>query len=121
MVTNYRQIDWEHILQLFQSYNGTKRNFCKEHNISVDQFYYYRKKHGLIKKKSTHQVSNNDTQRDETNILDNSFVKLEANYSLMKCNQSTIIIEIGKATLHIDNQIEERTFSTIVKVLAASC
>ncbi|TCK93149.1 hypothetical protein EDC19_1330 [Natranaerovirga hydrolytica] len=51
---------------------------------------------------STHQLY---YQRKKNELLDKSPIK----------------IQIDKAILHIENRIDENNFSTIVKVLAASC
>lgn len=112
MGSKYKNIDWENILRLLDSYNGTKKSFCNEHNITIHQLYHYRKKYGLL----------NKDNKSKDNIKDNSFVRLDAvSPSTHNISHSTIKVEIGKATLHIEDTIDESTFSTIVKVLIASC
>jgi hypothetical protein len=117
MATRYGEVDWEHMFKLFQEYSGTKVDFCREQGISVDQFYYYRKKHGLINKSSC--TINRTTEKYEN--VSNGFVKLGTNPSINNKNHSAIKIDIGKATLYIEDYIDERAFSIIVKVLAESC
>lgn len=44
MLKNFNNSTWVDILKQFSSYQGTVNCFCKENNISKNQFYYYRKK-----------------------------------------------------------------------------
>lgn len=121
MATDYTDIDWNNIIELFKNYEGTKRSFCKLHNISIHRLYYYRKKYGLLGKKSeNHQIYKNTTKEAEIPST-MELVKLEDNHITIPNNQNIIKIEIGKATLHIYNQIDEKNLSTIVKVLSKSC
>ncbi|MHC1684230.1 MAG: IS66 family insertion sequence element accessory protein TnpB [Clostridiaceae bacterium] len=44
MATRTTKINWEDMIEKFNSYEGTVTDFCKENNINKSQFYAYRKK-----------------------------------------------------------------------------
>lgn len=114
MATDYTGIDWDNIIQLFKIHKGTIISFCEQHDISHHQLYYYRKKHGLLEKKTLfHAISSN-----KSNLTGKSNEKETAK---TQDHQHTIKIDIGKATLHINHQVDEKALSTIIKVLVASC
>ena len=39
-----KDIDWNCVFKKASSYDGTLTSFCNENNISVNQYYYYRRK-----------------------------------------------------------------------------
>ena len=112
MSKNYEEIDWDKVIMLFNKYPGTIKSFCKEQEISTHQLYYHRKKNGLLDKNPIfYAISNNSTGFEETNTQ-NNLINSKNNQTNTPNSESPIKIQVGKAILHIENQIDEKTFST---------
>ena len=52
-----KDIDWNCVFKKASSYDGTLTSFCNENNISVKQYYYYRRK-----------FNNTNTQNKESKV-----------------------------------------------------
>ncbi len=97
--------NWKELVQKFQYYEGTIVSFCDLHNISKDRFYYYRKKYASAVTETTfHAIEVKTNTITATNIFDD----------ILK-------LEIGKATLHIPNNVDENSLSSVMKVLVSIC
>jgi transposase-like protein len=89
MAKESTKINWQHIINLYNSYEGTMAQFCKEHNITRNQLYYHRSK--ATKKDS---VSFYPINLKSKNSLD-------ASNKTSSTHTSTVKISIGNANIHI--------------------
>ena len=49
-------IDWDKVMQVYESSGLPQRSFCKEHDLSFSQFKYHRYQISLKRKSSSQQV-----------------------------------------------------------------
>lgn len=96
-------IDWDKILSDFKSYEGTISNFCKENNISKQQFYYKRKKSNMINKTVFHEI---DFTKEE-NLKNNS-------------ENVEIRINLGQINIYVPSD-NIKLIANVIKELSKSC
>lgn len=96
-------IDWDKILSDFKSYEGTISNFCKENNISKQQFYYKIKKSNMINKTVFHEI---DFTKEE-NLKNNS-------------ENVEIIINLGQINIYVPSD-NIKLIANVIKELSKSC
>ena len=95
MAKETTHINWQHIINLYNSYEGKMANFCKEHGITRNQLYYHRARENKKNSISFHPIKlNSKDSVDPPNKNASSDI-------------STIKISIGKANIHIP--ISEKT------------
>ena len=111
MTSEASAVDWEDILDKFSSHKGSIKAFCEEHNISIHQLYYRRKRlksnnntvfHGVSLKKDADKAIGEQTNPSRSPLTSN------------------IKIEIGKAKIYIPSD-DKASLSNILKVIMGSC
>lgn len=98
---------WNEVIDLFSSYEGTVSKFCEDNNVSKTQFYYHKRRIEASNNKSTpvfQGISLNE--KDSIN-------KSEITYPEIR-------IEIGMANIFIPAN-EIAILSNIIKELSKSC
>jgi hypothetical protein len=89
MAKEKTQINWKHIIKLYNSHEGKLVDFCKKHNITRNQLYYHKSKENKEKSISFHPI-----QLNSKDSLDLSNKKTDTASDEIK-------ISIGKANIHI--------------------
>lgn len=101
--------NWKNLVRLHSNYDGKIVNFCKMHNISVDSFYYYRKKYDAITNENTTHPTFQKIELSHT-----------TNTTVTNIGTSNMIsIKIGSSTMDIPDTINSDTLITIMKALAS--
>ncbi len=68
--TYYEAINWNEILESFNSYKGSVIDFCKENNITKGQFYYYKRRLKKVNMPVFHAIALN---KENTNAVSESY------------------------------------------------
>ncbi len=96
-------IDWDKILSEFKNYEGTISNFCKENNISKQQFYYKIKKFNMINKTVFHSI---DFTKEENSKNNSENIEIRIN--------------VGQIKIYVPSD-HIRLISDVIKELSKSC
>ncbi|MDT8719754.1 hypothetical protein IAI10_24335 [Clostridium sp. 19966] len=98
---------WKAIFNEFSNYNGSIKSFCKENNISKDQFYYYKTKFKKADSSIFQAVQMNDNFATAKRVSPETALKV-------------IRVEIGKAAILIPSD-EISMLTDVIKELVKAC
>lgn len=101
------EVYWNDILSKFESYAGSVKAFCDEHDVDKRKLYYRRKRAEKSKQPLFHAVNLNATSSPS------------AMHKHPK-DEKEIKIEIGKAKIFIPSD-DVKLISNIIKELESSC
>jgi ABC-type polysaccharide/polyol phosphate transport system ATPase subunit len=106
MTHKERKQQWEARIEAYKSSGLSKKEFCKQHNISVRQLYYWLKKESIKEEQARNTIQwlqvNLNNQEDKS---DNNFLK----------------VKVGPAVIEVRQGFNEKLLLDIVKVLSTLC
>jgi len=105
MTHKERKQQWEARIEAYKSSGLSKKEFCKQHNISVRQLYYW------LRKESLKEQTDNTVQWLPVN--------LSGQEDTSGCDFLTV--KVGPAVIEVRQGFNEKLLLDVVKVLSTLC